>query len=87
MSNKRKMKPMSVPKIGGQQQQPFDISEAVPKSCEQCGGAVFDQAVKLGLISKLSAKNRTGQDVLVKFEVYLCRDCGHEYGQAVETKQ
>ena len=34
MSNKRKMKPMSVPKIGGQQQQSFDISEAVPKSCE-----------------------------------------------------
>ncbi|MCK4828801.1 hypothetical protein KA005_74440 [bacterium] len=81
MSNKKRRIPIPITHIGKSQQQPFDISEAISKSCEQCGGAVFDQAVKLGLISKLSSKNRTGQDVLVKFEVYLCRNCGHEYGQ------
>lgn len=85
MSNKRKMKPVSVPKIG--QQQPFDISDAVPRQCAQCGKAIFDQVLRLGLISALSPKNRTGQDVLVKFEVFLCRECGHEYGQEVPMKK
>jgi len=82
--NKGQKIPMSIPMVGGgMQQQPFDISEAMQKACEKCGGATFNQAVKLGLISKMAPKNRTGQDVLVKFEVYICRSCGHEYGQPV----
>lgn len=84
MSNKKRRTPMSVPRIRGpQQQQPFDISDVVPRQCELCGGVVFDQAVRLGVISSMSPKNRTEQDILVEFEVYLCRDCGHEYGQKV----
>ena len=81
--NNKKVIPMMVPNLGGPMQQPFDISEAIQKHCEKCGGLTFDQAVKLGLISKMAGRNRTGQDVLVKFEVYLCRSCGHEYGQPV----
>jgi len=80
MSNKPKyLKPAP-------QQQPFDVSEAVPKNCEQCGGKVFDLAFKLMVISHLSPKNNTGQDVLVKAEAFLCHECGHEFGQVVETK-
>ena len=81
--NNRQRVPIPIPMVGGGQQQPFDISEAIQKQCDVCGERTFDQAVKLGLISKMAPKNRTGQDVLVKFEVYICRNCDHEYGQPV----
>jgi hypothetical protein len=74
--------PMMVPNIGGQTV-PFDVSEAVPRHCEACGCQHFMIAVRLGQISAMASKNITGRDQLIKFEVYLCIKCGHEYGQAV----
>ena len=84
MSND-KVIPMMVPRVGGQPQ-PFDISEAKQKHCEACGNPYFDACQRLGLISGMSPRNITGKDVLVKFECYLCRSCGHEYGQPVPVK-
>jgi len=78
--------PMMVPNIGGQKL-PFDISQATPKNCDACGCQHFMVAVRLGLISGMASGNITGRDQLVKFEVYLCIKCGHEYGQPVPVKR
>ena len=75
-----------IPQIGGQQQ-PFDPREAVQRKCAKCEGEHFDAVVKLAVISKMSPTNRTGQDVLIKIEVYLCRACGLEFGQPVTVVQ
>ena len=82
MSESKKLIPMMVPNIGGQQL-PFDVSEAIPKACEVCGCQHWETLQRLGLISSMAPKNITGRDQLIKFEVYLCHSCGHEYGQAV----
>jgi len=67
--------------IGGYQpQQQFDITEAVQKKCD-CGSEHFNQAYKLGVISGMAPRNRTGKDVIVRFEVFLCRECGKEFGK------
>ena len=79
MSNHNKEIPMVVPQIGGQQ--PFDISEATPTKCQACGCEHFTPAVRLGVISKLASRNRTNQDLLIRFDVYMCRACGLEYGK------
>ena len=77
--------PMMVPGIGGQPQM-FDVSEAIMRPCESCGGMLFEQAVRLGVISNMAPKNRTGKDVLVQFPIFLCRGCGWEWGKMVEVK-
>jgi hypothetical protein len=74
--------PMMVPKVG--QQQPFDIREAVGKKCEKCSSVNFDKVFKLGIISSIAPGNKTGQDVRVEFQTYLCRGCGHEFGAPIE---
>jgi len=80
MGNGKNVIPMMVPSVG---QQPFDITEAIPKVCENCKGEHFDKAFRLGLISKMAARNKTGQDVKVEYQTYLCRACGHEFGAPV----
>jgi len=89
MNNKRRnVIPMNVPAIGGsQQQQPFDINEAIPKRCIDCNGETFDLMYRLAVISAVAPKNRTGKDILVKLETFLCRGCEWEYGKQMETKQ
>ena len=74
--------PMMVPKAGGQQQM-FDLSEAIPKVCDKCKGEHFDKVYRLGMISKMASRNKTGQDVRVEYQTYLCRSCGHEFGVPV----
>ena len=46
--------PMSVPRVGGNQQQPqFDINQAVYKKCV-CGFDYFDKVFEVGVISDLA---------------------------------
>ncbi len=66
-----------------QKQNPISINDTVEQNCPKCGGQYFDIVTKLRIFSKLNPKNLSGKDVLIKIEVYLCRDCGHEYGQPV----
>lgn len=77
----------TIPPQQANDQPPFDISDAIAKNCDQCGGALFTPAVRLGTISSMAPKNRTGQNVLVRFDTYICQSCGHEFGQKTETKQ
>jgi hypothetical protein len=62
--------------------QQINISEAVQKKCEACGGEYFDGVVKLGILSKLAATNKLGQDVLVQYPTFICRKCGIEFGKS-----
>ena len=84
MSNKNKpVIPMRVPNVGQPRQQQIDINDTAPQPCPKCMGQHFDIAIRLRLFSKLNPKNPSGQDALIKVEVYLCRACGHEYGQPI----
>ena len=66
--------------LSPQQQQPqFDIREALPKKCPQCGCELFEGLYRLGVIPSMAIRNRTGQDLLIKTEAYLCWECGAEY--------
>ena len=60
------------------QQLPIDPSQAVRKTCQQCGGEIFEKVCRLGIISKLAPGNRTGGDVNVELHMYLCKACGAE---------
>ncbi len=80
------MEKIPIPQIGQQQQQ-FDISQAVSKNCEACGGEYFSQAFKLSMISALAPGNRTNQKILVPGQTFLCLSCGHEFGKDVPKKQ
>ena len=82
--------PMRVPNVGqpqrpgaGPQQIQFDIKDTAGQPCVKCSGWYFDLSYRLQVLSRLNPKNPTGQDALIKMEVYLCRSCGHEYGQPV----
>ena len=57
-----------------------DVRDAVHRKCV-CGNEYFVQVFRLGAISKMSPTNPTGQDILVKFEIYLCNKCDLEYGR------
>ena len=77
-----------LPGIGQQLRQPtVDVSEAINKSCAHCDSEFFDVVFRLAVVPTIAPKNMTGKDVLVKFEAYLCRGCGCEYGKEVITKQ
>ena len=75
--------PIRVPNVGQPQQQQINIQDTAEQLCPKCLGKHFNIAVRLHVFSKLNPKNPSGQDVLIKMEVYLCRSCGHEYGQPV----
>lgn len=80
MNHKNRI-PMMKQNIGGYQPQPqFDVTQARPKKCS-CGCEYFNQAFRLGVISGMAPGNNTGKDVLVRFEAFLCRDCGKDQGQ------
>ena len=66
-----------------QKQKPIDINDTTAQKCPQCSGQYFNTCIKLRILSKLNPKNQAGKDVLIKVVVYLCHNCGHEYGQPV----
>jgi len=68
------------PRPGQPQQIPIDPSDITYKKCEQCGHELFDMAYKYGVISALSPKNPTGNDISVKTAVLICRGCGAVLG-------
>lgn len=68
--------PMSIPRIGNQQI-PFDISQADKRLCP-CGCEYFHRYFRLGVVSKMASRNTTGIDVLIEYPAYVCRDCGVE---------
>lgn len=83
MSGRRYNKnPLNIPKVIPMQNAPqFDINDITEKNCIECGCQHFNPVVKLGIISGLSPKNPQGKDILIKIEVYLCLQCGTEYGE------
>ena len=71
--------PMMVPNIGAQQQA-VDITQSQRRVCK-CGCEFFVKVSRLGTVSKMASRNRTGQDIIVEFPAYVCRDCGAEFGK------
>ena len=67
-----------IPTIG---QPTVDPTKATFKQCK-CGSDYFDLAYKIGVVSRMAPGNNTGQDVMVKFETFICRWCGDEYGKS-----
>ena len=57
----------------------FDLKDALKKACD-CGAELFQKAIRLGVISALAPSNRTQQDIIVEYPVYVCRTCGQEFG-------
>ena len=70
-------------KMTNHKQNQISINDTVEQNCPKCLGQYFDIVTKLRIFSKLNPKNSSGKDVLIKVEVYLCRDCKHEYGQPI----
>jgi len=87
MSKFKNVIPMSVPRVGGnQQQQPqFDINQAVYKKCE-CGCEYFDKVFKVGVISDLAPGNNTRQNIQVEGAVFVCHKCGEELNPLKKEK-
>jgi hypothetical protein len=81
MGNGKNVIPMMVPRIG--EQQPFDISQAVQKQCAKCKGDYFDKVFRIGMISPMAPGNKTGQEIRVEYQTYLCRLCGREFGAPI----
>lgn len=76
-----------VPGIGGKQQPSFDLKEAEHKICESCQSEIFEKLYRLGMISQFASGNKTKMDITVEYPVYVCRDCGWEFGTEVRAKQ
>lgn len=88
MNQKGKRIPMTVPAIGGAKQQaPVDVSQAQSRKCLGCEGELFDIAYRIGKVSAMAPGNKMGQDVTIKYEMFICRDCGLELGRKSEQKQ
>ena len=79
---------MAVPGIGGGQQQQIQINEmdTIEKHCS-CGCELFDVAYRYRVLPSISMKNPTGKDVPIKLEVFICHECGLEFGKAIKEKQ
>ena len=58
-----------------------DVQDAKGVVCVACGGVIFIAGHTLGMVSGLSPRNRTGEDVLIRGEISMCAQCGHVYGQ------
>lgn len=73
-----------MPIRAGQQQQ-FDVREAVKKSCEKCGFDYFEKVYKIGMIPVVAPSNKTGREVRINYEIFICLKCGHEFGAPVSA--
>ncbi|KKM93919.1 hypothetical protein LCGC14_1203510 [marine sediment metagenome] len=81
MVNNKSPAHLGVPMTGGPINIP--IAELVYIKCPVCGSILFDQAFKMGIISKLHPSNPTKQDQLVRMEVLnttRCRICKERFG-------
>jgi hypothetical protein len=59
---------------------PLDPSQAVFQKCK-CGCELYEKRFRIGVVSRLASRNRTGQDVRVDFEAAsVCIKCGAEFG-------
>lgn len=86
MKDKRRVIPMPIPGIGGQQQLPFDVKQAERKVCEACGWEMFDKVYRMGMISQFAQGNTTKMNIPVEYPIYVCRACGWEFNTKVEEK-
>jgi hypothetical protein len=71
---------MNVPRIG---QQPRQISITPEDTIERvcgCGCGIFHTEYRIRVLPRVSPKNPTDKDQLLKIEVYLCEKCGKELG-------
>ena len=73
-----------MPIRAGQQPQ-FDAREAVKKSCEKCGFDYFEKVYKIGMIPVVAPSNKTGKEVRINYEIFICLKCGHEFGAPVSA--
>lgn len=87
MNDKKRTIPFPVPAIGGGQQPPFDLKQAEKKICEACKSEIFEKVYRMGMISKFASGNKTQIDVMVEYPIYVCRECGWEFGAEVGEKQ
>lgn len=71
---------MQVPAIGNQAPQ-VDVSQAISIRCKACDSDHFEQAFRLGTVSRMAPGNKTGQDLMVRHEIFLCINCGVEAGK------
>jgi len=87
MSKFKNVIPMSIPRIGGDSQQPeFDITQIVYSQCE-CGVERFCEVFKVGIISRLAPGNKTNQDISVKAPAgFVCCECGKELNPLKKEK-
>lgn len=90
MKQLRRVLPMPVSRLGNdgnqQQQQMFDINEALQKQCE-CGSKYFEKVFKVGLISKLAPNNKLQQDITIEVPIYVCHNCGKELNLLIINDQ
>lgn len=75
------------PGLGQPRQIQIDPSDITYKTCDHCGHELFDVAYKFGVVSMLSPKNPTSNDIPVKTEVLICRACGTMFGIQPVIKQ
>lgn len=62
---------------------PVSQDELSPNVCEKCGHNLFEVTIKLSTLSGLNPRNPTRKDQLMQTPCYICRACGHEFGQPV----
>ena len=87
MNDRKKVIPMPVPGIGGQQQVQINEMDTIQKSCLSCNAELFDLAYRYRILPSVSMKNPTGKDIPIKVETFICRSCGWEFGTDVPKKQ
>ena len=79
--------PMRGPMMAGPQQIQIDAFDTIESKCKACGGVLFDLAYRHRILPSISPKNPSGRDQPIKFEVFICRQCGVELGKEPEEKQ
>ena len=57
-----------------------DPSEAILQKCVNCESEFFDKRFKIGKISSVAPRNRTGKDLLSETFFFFCHECGHLLG-------
>ncbi len=79
MNDKRKVVPMQVPMIGGGPGQ-ITITEfdTMGSRCKNCNSDLFTLAYRHRILPAVSPKNPQGQDIPIKIEVFICKECGLE---------
>jgi uncharacterized Zn finger protein len=52
-----------------------DINQTSEVTCDECGGDVFEQVIKMRKLSALLSP--TGKTAYVPMPVFACKKCGH----------